>query len=271
MTCLMSKSPVVQLEVVLLVGGVALGVVTVPAPAACRCVPRSCVRRSPRRVALSCAVPPSVRACLVDHIAGQLSSLRARLMAAATAVAQGSTTVQPWEHLPMLSRTPGLASALSRTLPADTYSVALGQRTGRAIGTSASRRAMLPAAAVHELLEAAAVAGEPVTYVPLQSEQPKRVVYAPDLIQRPWQHALTSAAGRHRYRTMRPINTAVYDRRHFETLFATPLRSLAVHQPIRADEVRADFGVASTHPDPARPRAGLCGRPLHGAACASCR
>jgi peptidoglycan/xylan/chitin deacetylase (PgdA/CDA1 family) len=58
-----------------------------------------------------------------------------------------------------------------------------GRREG-AMGTSVSRRAALPAAALRELAEAAAIAGEPIIQIPRENELPKQVIYAPQII---WQ------------------------------------------------------------------------------------
>ncbi|MGB7711445.1 MAG: sulfotransferase [Microcoleus sp.] len=57
-------------------------------------------------------------------------------------------------------------------------------RCERAIGTSASRRAALPAAALRELAEAAEIAGEPIMQIPLDNELPKQVIYAPEIMAR---------------------------------------------------------------------------------------
>jgi peptidoglycan/xylan/chitin deacetylase (PgdA/CDA1 family) len=62
--------------------------------------------------------------------------------------------------------------------------IILGQRSQEAIGTSLSRRAMLPAAAAEYLIDGASVAGEVVIQSPRANRLPYRVVYAPDLIGR---------------------------------------------------------------------------------------
>lgn len=61
--------------------------------------------------------------------------------------------------------------------------VIFGRHEG-AIGTSVSRRAALPAAAVRQLAEAAAIAGEPIIQIPRENELPKQLIYAPEIIWR---------------------------------------------------------------------------------------
>jgi peptidoglycan/xylan/chitin deacetylase (PgdA/CDA1 family) len=59
--------------------------------------------------------------------------------------------------------------------------VMFGRRSG-AIGTSVSRRAALPAAALPQIESAAAIAGEPRIQIPLDNELAKQVFYAPEII-----------------------------------------------------------------------------------------
>jgi peptidoglycan/xylan/chitin deacetylase (PgdA/CDA1 family) len=59
--------------------------------------------------------------------------------------------------------------------------VMFGRRSGAA-GTSVSRRAALPAAALREIESAAAIAGEPRIQIPRENEFPKQVFYAPEII-----------------------------------------------------------------------------------------
>jgi len=161
-----------ELDVVLTVGGVALGVVTVP-------VEQNIVRAQELRAALTSASGFELcRAAVREGLLGQPmagpESLRERLAAAASEAAP----------LPGWPDAPGSARALGGVLSPGEPSVVLGRRTPEVFGTSASRRAILPVAAVRELVEAAEVASEPVVQVPQPGEPPARVVYAPDLIQR---------------------------------------------------------------------------------------
>ena len=59
--------------------------------------------------------------------------------------------------------------------------VMFGRRSGAA-GTSVSRRAALPVAALREIESAAAIAGEPTMQIPGENEFPKQVFYAPEII-----------------------------------------------------------------------------------------
>jgi peptidoglycan/xylan/chitin deacetylase (PgdA/CDA1 family) len=59
--------------------------------------------------------------------------------------------------------------------------VMFGRREGAA-GTSVSRRAALPAAALREIESAAAIAGEPTRQIPRENKFPKQVFYAPEII-----------------------------------------------------------------------------------------
>ncbi|MEG4489066.1 sulfotransferase [Microcoleus sp. D2_18a_B4] len=59
--------------------------------------------------------------------------------------------------------------------------VIFGRRSG-AIGTSVSRRASLPAGALPEIESAAAIAGEPTMQIPQENEFIKQVFYAPEII-----------------------------------------------------------------------------------------
>jgi peptidoglycan/xylan/chitin deacetylase (PgdA/CDA1 family)/SAM-dependent methyltransferase len=164
--------PSQELDVVPTVGGVPLGVVTVP-------VERYTVRAQELRAAITGAsgfelCRAAVREGLLGRPLEGSASLRDRLAAAASKAAQ----------LPGWSSAPGSARALGCALSPGEPCVMLGRRTQQAFGTSASRRAILPAAAARELVDAAAAAGEPVFEAPHPGERPAHVVYAPELIQR---------------------------------------------------------------------------------------
>lgn len=59
--------------------------------------------------------------------------------------------------------------------------VIFGRHQG-AIGTSVSRRATLPVAALRELAEAAEIAGEKMIQIPLEKDFPKQIIYAPEIL-----------------------------------------------------------------------------------------
>lgn len=222
-----------SLDVVLTVGGVALGVVSVP-------VRENIVRAHELRVALTAASGLELcRAAVREGLLGQPiagpGSLRTRL-AAAAAVAGGDRDGSAAEAvtdlalragevalgvvtLPMLA--PGLAGALGRALLPGERGMVLGRRAYETMGTSASRRAALPAAAAHALINAASTAGEPVIHCPGPGEQPERVVYAPDLILRPLRRMPAPAADVNGSGAVRPADAPGGYRNFFETLFAT--------------------------------------------------
>jgi peptidoglycan/xylan/chitin deacetylase (PgdA/CDA1 family)/SAM-dependent methyltransferase len=95
-----------------------------------------------------------------------------------------------------------------------------GRRGPGLIRTSAARRAALPSAAAAALLEAASVAGEPSVHLAGGNGQPGRVVYAPDLICRPAERIEPGIRASHRAPTALPRRASLYDRHHFEALFA---------------------------------------------------
>ncbi|MEG4799255.1 sulfotransferase [Microcoleus sp. ARI1-B5] len=76
------------------------------------------------------------------------------------------------------------------------HAVMFGRRYG-ATGTSVSRRAALPAQALRELANSAAIAGEATIQIPLENELPKQVFYAPEII---WQ----KLAYRENYHSVKP-------------------------------------------------------------------
>ncbi|MDH4135568.1 MAG: glycosyltransferase [Anaerolineae bacterium] len=220
-----------ELDVVLTVGGVALGVVTVP-------VEQSIVRAQELRAALTSAsgfelCRAAVREGLLGRSMADPESLRERLAAAASEAAQ----------LPGWLPVPGSAHALGCTLSPGEPGLVLGRRTPEAFGTSASRRAILPAAAACELVEAAAVAGEPVVQVPRPGERPARVVYAPDLIWRPSGSVQKSAASTSGSRLAQVMDAALHRRSDLEALFSTQLdpwsTASSPYEPARYEQTLA--------------------------------
>jgi len=154
-----------EIDVLVKVGGVAIGIVTVP-------VKNNFVSAQKLRSAITqnsgfelCIA--AVREALVGKPLQGEMSLRSRLASCA----------QQRSNLPDCLNALGSGGIY----PQD--AVMFGRREG-AIGTSVSRRATLPAAAMRELIEAATIAGEPTTQIPLENELPKQVFYAPEII---WQ------------------------------------------------------------------------------------
>jgi peptidoglycan/xylan/chitin deacetylase (PgdA/CDA1 family) len=142
------------------VGGVPVGVVTIP-------VKNNLLKAATLKVALSrFAKLELCRACVREALVGKShrdpTSLRSRLAQAAQARA----------HHPVLP-TYGLVSP---------QTVVLGGRPGT-LGTSVSRRALLPREAAHQLVEMARIAGEPISKPPHPGNEPDRVLYAPEQIE----------------------------------------------------------------------------------------
>ncbi|MEG4024390.1 MULTISPECIES: sulfotransferase [unclassified Microcoleus] len=73
--------------------------------------------------------------------------------------------------------------------------VIFGRHEG-AIGTSVSRRASLPVAALPEIESAAAIAGEPTMQIPQENEFPKQVFYAPEIMGRKSPYREVSHSGK---------------------------------------------------------------------------
>lgn len=189
-----------ELDVVLTVGGVAIGSVTIP-------VEQNFVSAQALRVALTRASKLELcRACVREGLLGrplnESRSLRSRLAEAAMAQAQSPE----W----FASTRPAVIS--TELLSPNT--VVLGRRRG-AMGTSASRRAILPGAVWRELVEMAQVVGEPVMQIPPPGTLPERVIYAPEIIERPSERPTPSSM------QSASVKTRFHGRAFFETWFST--------------------------------------------------
>jgi peptidoglycan/xylan/chitin deacetylase (PgdA/CDA1 family) len=123
---------------------------------------------------------------------------------------------------PGASFAPGAAEAILRVARPGEASLIVARHAGGAAGTSASRRAVLPAAAARDVVRAASAAGEPFVEWPRAGVAPERVVYAPDLFWRGTRSGRTpDATARGRDGAERPpASTRPSARQDFETLFA---------------------------------------------------
>ncbi len=154
-----------EIDVLIKVGGVAIGIITVA-------VENNFVSAQKVRSAITqnCGFELCV-ACVREALVGKPldgeMSLRSRLTSAAQKIANAAN----WLNAP----------GSGGIYPQD--AVMFGRREG-AIGSSISRRATLPAAAMRELAEAAVIAGEAITQIPLENDLPKQVFYAPEIIWR---------------------------------------------------------------------------------------
>jgi len=208
-----------ELDIMLTVGGVAIGIITIP-------VRQNILRAHELRVALTIGggyelCRATVREGLLGRpMVGQSASLRARLVDSAE-VTRRSKDGMDLETSVDTILTPGSTHALYNVLPPSKSGVILGRHSYGAIGTSASRRAMLPVGAIQELIGYASVAGEPVIRVSGESEQRKWVIYAPDLFRlRPLQRKHVSVTEAKKPQVAHSVKASVYDRHHFEKIFA---------------------------------------------------
>lgn len=215
-----------ELAAVLTVGGAALGVVTVP-------VKENAVHAEELRAALNVASGFELcRAAVREGLLGQPfangASLRGRL--AAAAASQHTENVAALASAELIRTDnnfmtiPALAAvterALHRALSLGEPCLVLGRRAPETMGTSASRRAALPAAAARELLDAASFSGEPAIRIPRGDNGPKHVIYTPDLICLSGQSAQASTTTMPQSATAQAAQNAGHMRHYFEGLFA---------------------------------------------------
>jgi peptidoglycan/xylan/chitin deacetylase (PgdA/CDA1 family)/LPS sulfotransferase NodH len=161
------QTKVSEIDVLVKVGGVAIGIVTVPAEnnfISAQKLRSTITRNSGFELCVACA-----RSALIGQPLNSEMSLRSRLALSAGKMA----------NLPDWLNAPGSGGIYPSN------AAIFGRRSG-AIGTSVSRRAVLPAAALREIASAAAVAGEPTIQIPRENELSKQVIYAPEII---WQKA----------------------------------------------------------------------------------
>lgn len=170
-----------KLEILLTVGGIPIGAITIP-------VTRNGVRASELRLAILKA--SGYELCRIAVREGLLGrsltdkpfSLRERLKAAKASFlrcADDSSILKECTDTKFTTEGHRLFNYLSYPKEA---CVILGRRLLHEIGTSASRRAALPFSASSELINAAQDADEPVMIVPSQNEQPKQIIYMPEMI-----------------------------------------------------------------------------------------
>ncbi|MFM9264070.1 sulfotransferase [Tychonema sp. BBK16] len=154
-----------EIDVLVKVGGVAIGIITVA-------VENNFVSAQKVRSAITqnCGFELCV-ACVREALLGKPLSGEMSLRSRLSDAAQKRANSPNWLN----------AEGCGGIYPQD--AVMFGRRES-AIGTSVNRRAALPAAAIRELIEAAAITGEPITQIPLENDLPKQVFYAPEIIWR---------------------------------------------------------------------------------------
>lgn len=152
-----------EIDVLVKVGGVAIGTVTVAVEN--NFVSAQKLRSTiTRNMGFELCVA-AVREALVGKPLNGKQWLRSRLASCA----------QQRSNLPDCLNAPGAGGIYPQN------AVMFGRRSG-AIGTSVSRRAALPASALPQIESAAAIAGEPTMQIPPKNEFPKQVFYAPEII-----------------------------------------------------------------------------------------
>lgn len=154
-----------EIEVLVTVGGVAVGIVTVAVEnnfVSAQKLRSTITRNSGFELCVA-----SVREALLGKPLNGKQSLRSRLASCA----------QQRSNLPDSLNAAGAGGIYPPN------AVFFGRRSG-AIGTSVSRRAALPAAALREIASAAAIAGETTMEIASENEFPKQVFYAPEIIGR---------------------------------------------------------------------------------------
>ncbi|MDR4499236.1 MAG: glycosyltransferase [Candidatus Scalindua sp.] len=174
------KASARKLNVVLTVGGVIIGIVTIP-------VKHNTVYAHELLVALTgasgyelCNI--AVREGLLGKSMTGQTSLRERLAVASANVNQFIQNCSDPAEFKDIAFAPGSVFLRNRTLFPIEHCMILCRRLPMTIGTSASRHAMLPAAATRELFEAASDLGEHVIKNSDLHENPMYVIYAPDVI-----------------------------------------------------------------------------------------
>ncbi|WP_293129210.1 sulfotransferase [Microcoleus sp. bin38.metabat.b11b12b14.051] len=159
------KVELAEIDVLVKVGGVAIAILTVAVEN--NFVSAQKVRSTiTRNIGFELCVAAVREALLGKPLDGE-PSLRSRLASAA----QQRSNLPDWLN----------AEGSGGIYPQD--AVMFGRRSGAA-GTSVSRRAALPAQALRQLANSAAIAGEPIIQIPRENELPKPVFYAPEII---WQ------------------------------------------------------------------------------------
>jgi len=152
-----------EIDVLVKVGGVAIGIVTIPVKnnfVSAQKLRSTITRNSGFELCVA-----TVREALLGQPLDGEMSLRSRLTSAAR----------------KRSNQPDCLNAEGSGGIYPPNAVMFGRREG-AIGTSISRRAAFPAAALREIASAAAIAGEATMQIPLENELHKQVFYAPEIL-----------------------------------------------------------------------------------------
>ncbi len=218
------------LNVVLTVGGAAIGVVVIPVR------DQFVSAQEIRENLISASALELCRAAVREGVLGkplaEPTTLRTRLAKAAS-MRGGFEGSRHGEAVSLLlskrgaphgvvrapSPAPGATWGLNQTLEINSLMLVLGRRDPTIMDTSASRWAVFPAASAPVLLAAASVTGEPALLISPAGEPPEQIVYRPDLIwkslRRPPKAVSSRKAGARSAGTTKDSNRA-----HFERFFA---------------------------------------------------
>ncbi|HYG62806.1 MAG TPA: glycosyltransferase [Thermoanaerobaculia bacterium] len=224
-----------ELRVVLRVGGVETGIVPVAV--------RGEISAHELRVALTEAAGfelcrAAVREALLGVPLGRPGNLRERLAAASARHRRETpSSAGPPEAWPLAGSepAPGWQQTLTRAVGPEGRGAVLARH-------ASVRRAALPSAALLDLEESAAVAGEPLLRVEgtASTPGPPRIVYAPDLLWVPHPPAPSRASPGKGEDGERVDREGVpYGRSHFEALFASgqdPWRYTSAYEATKYDQ-----------------------------------
>lgn len=208
-----------KLEVLITVGGMPIGVVTIP-------VKRNVVSALELRYAIVKA--SGYELCRVAVREGLLGkslidkplSLRGRLKAAKVSLLQGDKDTSFSKTDAEVKFPPEMDRVLNSIVYPKEACIMLGRRFPKEIGTSASRRAMLPPSLSRELINAARVTGEPVITSLAQDEQPKHIIYTPEMVCCPLQEKQSSTTAEDNNTTTQEDPLVSSSQDYFNNFFA---------------------------------------------------
>jgi len=126
--------------------------------------------------------------------------------------------------------TPGAISALKQIASSGKSSIILSRRNRQEIGTSASYRAALPAAAAKAVVDAASVANEPVIFYPDFTDRPEQILYLPDLIVNPLQARPAQVDNKQKINLARPLPDETARQAAHQSSFTHQLPILMYHR-----------------------------------------
>jgi peptidoglycan/xylan/chitin deacetylase (PgdA/CDA1 family)/2-polyprenyl-3-methyl-5-hydroxy-6-metoxy-1,4-benzoquinol methylase len=204
-----------ELNVLFSVGGIALGIVKIPAEKKF-----VCAQEIRSRLIKACGFElcrAAVREGLLGKTISDPISIRDRLAKAATQM-RGINQACKIQEKDALA--PGSIEMLKHFFPSVERCIVIPRRIEGAIGTTISRRAVLPVSIAKELIEMASNNGEAVIQVPELSERPSHVIYAPDIILLPFQARRLSIPSSNTCESAKVANMRIFGRHYFETRFA---------------------------------------------------